>query len=83
MTEDINRGAAIAHRAIKSAAGAKKDFVQPTRMIKDGDGKLTADPKEVHKEFTQQWSDKVFNLDRRRPQWREFQEQYRNYINWS
>ena len=44
-------------------------------MIKDESGKLTADPKQVHKEFTQQWSDKVFNLDREKPQWRNFQEE--------
>ena len=61
MQEDMRCGGATAHKAVKSALGAKKEFVQPTHTIKTDDG-ISSDPTKVHNAFTQEWAKKVFKL---------------------
>ena len=53
MQEDTRNGGATAHKAGKSALGAKKEYVQPTHTIKTEEG-INSDPNQVHKAFTEE-----------------------------
>ena len=68
MQEDMRSGGATAHKAVKSAVGAKKEFVQPTHTIKMEQG-INSEPSQVHKAFNEEWAKKVFKLQRRKPEW--------------
>ena len=67
MQEDMRNGGATAHKAVKSAMGAKKEFVQTTQTIKTKEG-INSDPNQVHKAFTEEWAKKVFKLQRQKPE---------------
>lgn len=79
MQEDMRNGGATAHKAVKSALGAKKEYVQPTHTIKTEEG-INSDPNQVHKAFTEEWAKKVFHLQREKPDWNHFQAEYGEYI---
>lgn len=76
----MNVGGALAHKAINGTAGAKTEFVQPTRTIRQADGVYTSEPLEVQSTFAQECSQKVCNLDTQKPSWEVFREKYKQYI---
>lgn len=59
----MRNGGAAAHKAVKGALGAKKEYVQPTHTIQTEEG-VNSEPKQVHQAFTNVWSTKVFKLER-------------------
>ena len=61
----------VAHKVAKGALGAKKEYVQPTHTVQTEDG-VTSSPGEVHQAFAEEWSKKVFKLQRQKPDWEEF-----------
>ena len=79
MNEDMRNEGAAAHKAVKGALGSKKEYVRPTHTIATSDG-VSSDPKQVHQAFTEEWSEKVFNLPRQKPDWKEFQKEHGKYI---
>ena len=79
MQEDMRNGGAAAHKAVKGALGAKKEYVQPTHTIKTEEG-MNSDPNKVHQAFKKEWAEKVFKLQREKPDWGKFQEEYGAYI---
>ena len=52
MQEDMRNGGAAAHKAVKGALGAKKEYVQPTHTIQTEEG-VSSDPKQAHQAFHQ------------------------------
>ena len=72
-------GGATAHQAVKSPLGAKKEYAQPTHTIKTKEG-INSDPNQMHKAFTEEWAKKVLRLQRQKPDWKKFQEEYGEYI---
>lgn len=79
MNEDMKNGGALAHKAVKGALGAKKEYVQPTHTIATEEG-VSSDPNQVHKMFTEKWSEKVFKLQRQKPSWDDFSKEYEDYV---
>ena len=79
MQEDMRNGGATAHKAVKIALGAKKEYVQPTHAIQTEEG-INSDPNQVHQVFTKEWTNKVFRLQRQKPEWKTFQDNYGEYI---
>ena len=79
MNEDMKNGGAAAHTAVKGALGSKKEYVQPTHTIATSEG-ITSDPQQVHHAFAKEWSEKVFRLQRQKPEWEKFQKEYGRYI---
>ena len=79
MNEDMKNGGAAAHKAVKGALGSKKEYVQPTHKIATKDG-ISSEPKKVHQAFKKEWEDKVFRLQREKPNWERFKEKYGNFI---
>ena len=43
MQEDMRNGGATAHKAVKRALGAKKEFVQPTHTVNTKEG-ISSEP---------------------------------------
>ena len=72
MSEDMRSGGAAAHKAVKGALGAKREYVQPTHTIKTSEG-VSSDPRQVHQAFTEELAEKVFRLQRQKLDWEEFQ----------
>ena len=60
---------------VKGAAGAKKEYVQPTHTVKI-DGVINSEPMQVQKAFAEEWSAKVFRLQRLKPEWQAFHATY-------
>lgn len=60
MKADLRHGGAIAHRAIKTVQGAKKEWTPPTRTVKLENGTLSSNPQDVQGEFVRQWAEKGF-----------------------
>jgi len=79
LQEDIKKGGALACKAVSSAQGARKEYVQPTHTVQTAAG-LTSDPQQVQKAFADEWSEKVLNLQRQKPNWEDFQKAYGQYI---
>ena len=79
LREDIKKGGALAHKAVKGAQGAKKEYVQPTHTVMTEEG-LTSEPQKVQKAFADAWSKRVFNLEREKPDWEKFEAAYGQYI---
>ena len=75
MQEAMRSGGVAAHKAAKGALGAKKEYVQPTHTVQTEDG-VTSNPGEVHQAFAEEWSRKVFRLQRQKPDWEEFKKMY-------
>ena len=67
MQEDMRNGGAAAHKAVKIALGAEKEYVQPTHTIQTEEG-INSDPNQVHKAFTKEWTKHVFRLQRKKPE---------------
>ena len=49
------------------------------KAVKGASG-VSSDPKQVHEAFTEEWSEKVFRLQRQKPDWKEFQKEYDQYV---
>ena len=64
---------------VKSALGAKKEYVQLTHTVKTKEG-INSDPNQVHKAFMEEWTTNIFDLQRQKPEWSTFQEKYKEYI---
>ena len=79
LKEDMKLGGSITHKMVKGAAGARKEYVQPTHIV-NIDGKINSEPMQVQKAFAEEWSEKVFRLQRLKPQWQAFQAMYSEYI---
>jgi hypothetical protein len=79
MNEDMKNGGAAAHKAVKGALGSKKEYVQPTHTIATEEG-ISSEPKKVHQAFKKEWEEKVFRLQREKPNWEKFKEKYGNFI---
>ena len=80
MKADLRHGGAIAHRAIKTVQGAKKEWTPPTRTVKLENGTLSSNPQDVQGEFVRQWAEKVFRTNRTKPSWNMFYEKFSEHI---
>ena len=77
--EDVKRGTALANKAVKTAKGGKKEFVQPTHTVQTSEG-ITSMPKQIHEAFKKEWSGKALRLQRQNTQRNEFQDKYAEYM---
>ena len=73
----MRNGGATAHKAIKSALGAKKEYVQPTHTIQTEEG-INSDPNQAHQAFKKEWAKKVFRLQREKPDWKKSKKNMEN-----
>ena len=53
--------------------------MQPTHTIATEDG-ISSDPKQVHQAFTEEWAEKVFRLQREKPDCEQFHKEYGKFI---